>query len=455
MKTKLACLILTAVHLHFAAAARADEDFVAHEWGTFTSVQGADGIQFEWNPLATTELPKFVYNTSTPLPDPRRHSTAFASKSAFRTLQRMETPVIYFYSAKERAVDVTVKFPQGLITEWYPQARDIGPSAVQPRSALVTLDNAADKTGLKLPFNFSSLDTRKGINDSLIRWTDVQVFPAQEPGELTASLPTDKSGSHYYAARDTDADVLRVSADPDKQAEHEKFLFYRGIGNFQTPLQVTLSGDEQSVNLRNNGKEDLANLFVLHVRKGAGKFIFVDRLAPGQTRSVQLDVDNDPLQLSDLVELIGSKVQKALSEEGLYRREAVAMVNTWRDSWFEEQGLRVLYTLPRAWTDRVLPLALEPKPREVVRVMVGRAEMITPSMEWELMKQVVRFADRDEGARARAIEDTRQLGLGRFMEPTTRRLTTKMPNREFSRIAWELLQAAAKPAAESKRLAAK
>jgi len=44
----------------------------------------------------------------------------------------------------------------------------------------------------------------------------------------------------------------------------------------------------------------------------------------------------------------------ALVSEGLYQREAQAMVNTWRDSWFEEDGLRVLYTLPREWTDRTL-----------------------------------------------------------------------------------------------------
>ena len=74
------------------------------------------------------------------------------------------------------------------------------------------------------------------------------------------------------------------------------------------------------------------------------------------------------------------------------------MVRTWDDSWFSEPGVRVLYTLPRAWTDRILPLTLEPKPRELARVMVGRAELITPPMEWELLKQVVRFADGDERA---------------------------------------------------------
>jgi hypothetical protein len=38
----------------------------------------------------------------------------------------------------------------------------------------------------------------------------------------------------------------------------------------------------------------------------------------------------------------------ALVSQGLYRKEADAMIETWRDSWFEE-GMRVFYLVPRAW----------------------------------------------------------------------------------------------------------
>ena len=137
MKTTLVSLALAILQLNLFAANPAAEDFVAHEWGTFTSVQGADGVPLEWNPLVNSELPQFVYDPSKPSGQPRRHISLYGGgKSAFRTLQRMETPVIYFYSAQERSVDVTVKFPQGFITEWFPQARDIGPSWVEPRPAL-------------------------------------------------------------------------------------------------------------------------------------------------------------------------------------------------------------------------------------------------------------------------------------------------------------------------------
>src|SRR2546423_9665340 len=106
MKIKLCTLVLFALQIHFSGRASSAEDFVAHEWGTFTSVQGADGIQMEWNPLITSELPNFVYDAQKPPGSPARHLSLSGTKSAFRTLQRMETPVIYFYSDTERAVDV-------------------------------------------------------------------------------------------------------------------------------------------------------------------------------------------------------------------------------------------------------------------------------------------------------------------------------------------------------------
>src|SRR5262245_50930856 len=65
--------------------------FVAHEWGTFTSVSTADGKAQLWNPLnGPSELPSFVYRCAEP-------SCGQCAKCDC-TLVRMETPVIYFYS---------------------------------------------------------------------------------------------------------------------------------------------------------------------------------------------------------------------------------------------------------------------------------------------------------------------------------------------------------------------
>src|SRR5580704_6348023 len=103
MKSKIIAAALFILVAH-TASAESKPSFVAHEWGTFTSVQGGDGQLLSWRPLKTSELPDFVYNCSKPglnrYSSPAPNSGPFASKVAMVTLQRMETPVIYFYSDK-------------------------------------------------------------------------------------------------------------------------------------------------------------------------------------------------------------------------------------------------------------------------------------------------------------------------------------------------------------------
>src|SRR5215475_9897045 len=87
-----------------AANGRAPNGYSAHEWGTFTSVQGSDGALLDWRPLESSVLPKFVYDWSKPGLDRRVFSPDLFSKRAMITLQRMETPVIYFYADSPQTV---------------------------------------------------------------------------------------------------------------------------------------------------------------------------------------------------------------------------------------------------------------------------------------------------------------------------------------------------------------
>lgn len=162
-------------------------DYTAHEWGTFTSVQGGDGELLSWRPLQTSELPDFVHNWSKPglnrYSSPVPNLGTVVSKVVLVTLQRMETPVIYFYSGENMSVDVSVDFPKGLITEWYPQASQIGPS---------------------LPANTN--EASGALPESRAVWKNLTVRPPH-PDE---HLPQDKSGSHYFAARETSANIVQM-----------------------------------------------------------------------------------------------------------------------------------------------------------------------------------------------------------------------------------------------------
>ena len=145
------------------------------------------------------------------------------------------------------------------------------------------------------------------------------------------------------------------------------------------------------------------------------------------------------MALEELTKRVASEMETALIKEGLYRREAAAMVKTWQDSWFAEDGLRVLYLLPRAWTDRTLPLTLDPAPSELARVMVGRAEVITSAQQKQLAEILVKAKAGDSEARQQAVARLKK--LGRFAEPALQ-LATGGLNPEVTQNAWTLLQAA-------------
>ncbi len=167
-----------------------------HEWGTFTSIAGDDGRAVEWLPLdGPTDLPCFV------------DRFRFNLKGSLSGTVRMETPVVYFYSAQQTTVNVKVQFRQGAVTEWFP-------------NAVVT------------PAQVNALSLRSRGFTSTIEWADVKV----SPGAATA-FPVERGSSHYYKARETDAAPLRLGP------QQEKFLFYRGVGGFQPPIAATVTAD--------------------------------------------------------------------------------------------------------------------------------------------------------------------------------------------------------------------
>lgn len=384
-----------------ASAADARPDLVVHEWGTFTSVQGGDGELLYWQPFLTPDLPKFVYDWQRPGLGREMPMAMAFSKGGIRSLQRMETPVIYFYSDRELTADVTVKFPKGFITEWYPQAQHIGSENV---NALAT------------GTNMTTLST--SLERGIISWRDLQIMPAKA-SDRTKQLPTDHSDNHYFAARETDSAFVKLAKGGTNGTtpELEKLLFYRGTGNFATPLKVTLT-DEGFLSVANTGDKPLADLFLVEMRNGAGNWTHLENLAPGQSKPWRALTATEKLTSISTVEFtkhLSAPLEKALVRAGLYPREAAAMVKTWSKSWFAEDGVRVLYILPREWTEATLPLTLNPQPKQLERVMVGRAEIIPPQLQHELAADIAKERTGD----AAAIKRLQAAGkkLGRFYGP--------------------------------------
>jgi hypothetical protein len=336
--------------------------YVVHEWGTFTSVSGADGVHLDWRPLAAKDdLPPFVYRYGSGLGRLR------GGKGLEVSRVRMETPVLYFYSDQELEVSAKVGFPKGLITEWYPFACEAG---------------------------------------KLINWGKFKVVPG-----LKDPLPRTPGESHYYPARETDAAPLRVwtrGAPKEPEFQVEKFLFYRGVGTFDLPLAATMEGTR--VTVRRTGPHEVPQAVLFENLKGRVGWKTLGRIS-GPATAERPVLDRNVADLH-------RELEAMLVREGLYEKEAAAMVKTWKDSWFEE-GVRVFYLVPTRLTDEVLPLTLDPKPAELVRVLVGRAELITPEEE----SRIASIARRLPEASAKA----ELAAKGRFAEAALKRVAAGDP----------------------------
>jgi hypothetical protein len=240
-----------------------------------------------------------------------------------------------------------VHFPRGTITEWFPKA-NLNPSY------------------------------------NTIEWNGIKVSP-----NMRADFPTGGK-NHYYAARATDAAPLRVGS------QNEKFLFYRGVGSFPPPLTAKLLEDGK-VLVKNVGSDPVAGVILFENRNGQRRFASAGAVAD--------QITLDPQSLQDNWSGLLRNLEEVLVEQGLYEKEARAMIETWRDSWFEE-GTRLFYIVPRGAIDSILPLEIRPAPASIARVFVGRMELITPAM----------------------IEDVRRgsLKYGRFTEVIAQRAGVKI-----------------------------
>ena len=114
------------------------------------------------------------------------------------------------------------------------------------------------------------------------------------------------------------------------------------------------------------------------------------------------------------------------------------MVKTWQSSWFGEPGTRVLYSLPQPDTDALRPLRLDPAPKELVRVMIGRLETLTPEQENRIESLVSKLGSPDPAVRDATAAEIKQ--LGRFAEPALNRVAKLSDDAEIQAKARNLLR---------------
>lgn len=329
-------------------------DLTVHEWGTFTSVVGSDGRMLSGLEAEEERVPNFVHSFQ---------GFAPANKGWNRPVHgvtvKMETPVLYFYSPEPIHVRVDVGFNGGSISQWYPD-RSAGESFPPAPAELAPNANPATWP----PFDFSA-----GYRGQAVWEADILA-----PGTTTRiSAPRDWETPQWSRARVPGANLVRSGRD-----EVEGFIFYRGLGHFALPLEVTADA-RNAVTLRNGGRDDLAFVWVYErpVHPGGPARRWCGRLPAGAQQVVTADAADAASE---------GAFQAALVVAGLTADEARALRATWRESYFDRPGLRIFWIVPRAFTDAVLPIAIEPQPTRLERVLVGRTEVLSPSFEAELVR---------------------------------------------------------------------
>lgn len=403
-----------------AAPARASDPLVVHEWGTFTCVQGSDGVALEGLSREEEHLPGFVYDRAQIRDCPLREKGWKGLETpATGVTQKMETPVVYFHSASERRVRLRVDFVKGLLTQWYPVSDLLGP----PEGALGSR-----------PIDVATIDR------SFLEW-DVTVLPKSAdpaaPAPVPGEVPSVAADDPWQFAREVDASWLRTAPRkaPEREGpvEAERYLFYRGLGAFPTALRATMP-DDDSIRVRNEGAHVLTGAVAFEIRGDRGRIALVDPVparAAEETTDASVRVALPPSDhwgsAADVAEKLGSIVHGRLVGLGLRSDEARAMVRTWSRSWFRSEGVRILWFVPRPQVDAILPMSIDPAPDELVRVLVGRTELIPPRTAEEDRLAVIDTAA-DDPERARRGMDV-LARRDRFLEPHLRNVVAEADRR--------------------------
>lgn len=220
-----------------------------------------------------------------------------------------DKPVVFLYADLETEVTLTVRTPRGRPWLYYPSAT-IGRS----RGEL-----ALRFTGRALPVD------------------------AALPAGL--AYPTPPSGHWWSYLRGVGASPF-VTAD---RREAERFLFYDGVAPFPRGFTrargalVPIAGSAPTVAWRVLGRE------VEHLQIAG----------TSMRRAATMPVT-----------ALRAQLHAALVQAGLTPAEAESLLLTWHAALVQPGGARLIWLLPRASYDAMLPLEITPAPRELVRVGV-------------------------------------------------------------------------------------
>jgi hypothetical protein len=351
-------------------AASPDDHLIVHEWGTFTALQDEHGHPIGGINTDDEPVPDFVHNLHGELVQNNSQLPPVYFKGWPRcdrdVLVRLETPVIYFHPPRGSGVthlDVDVEFKGGWLTQFYPDAKATAPGLHDERAQFGVLN--ANTVG-SLSWRDLAIGTGKGGPQTHDRvWT--------APRDVEAADVTTRAG------------------------ESERYLFYRGVGHINAPLQISREGHELAIRadwgewVRHDPQFTVGPLWLVDVKPDGScavrsmKAIKVRQASRDPLGHMEADFEASDYRADNLA-VVRRELKEALVREGLYSDEADGLLNTWEVSYFKRPGTRVFFMVPPIWTQHYLPLHIS-QSAYINRVMVGRIELVTPRQR-QLLSQI-------------------------------------------------------------------
>jgi hypothetical protein len=385
------------------STAQASASYNLHEWGTFTTVSGSNGVLLSGLEREEEALPSFVYSHAG-MQNAAEPSTAagsipvlkgFYERSLLNVKVKMETPVVYFHDVESPiAIDLRVGFRGGSISQWYPQRSEGETPPHVNVSRLLDADAAAPLAASEGAIDFA----HPGAYEGWIRW-GIDVLPRASVDPVKLFHGGETVGWMHPK-------VQRAAVVRNAQGEHDDYLFYRGVGNFEQPVTFSVGADE-ALTIKNESPDRVPFAFVFeNLGGGSVRYALLPEGVGGGAAVTVAEADLTSVHApAAWKEAVYVPLRDGLAAAGLYGEEADGMVRTWWKSYFEAEGLRVFWVVPSAFTARVLPMEVQPPPAAAVRVIVGRSEVLRPRFEAQMSTAFT------EGAEQAAVLASDRFGL--------------------------------------------
>lgn len=326
-------------------------DFDVHEWGVFRFYQGAGADLLS----GLDNLPSFVVRADRPHDkncDCDKCQEIKAKCPACGGIRgkcmclhkKKEKPVINFFTQDKIKVKVSVTEAHGNFIVWYPKETSLNKDG-NKISWDVTVDGTLDSAKLR----------------SCSGWWDI--------------------------ARDTESAYVK-----SKDGDTEKFIFYESNSAKYEP-DIKINRDKGSILIESVSSQKYQGMFIVQ----NSKVTYLEKFeASFEVEAVKTISKEKALD----------KLHNLILNEGLSEKEAKGIVKIWEKDFFEKEGFRVIYMVPRKEVDKVLPLEITPKPKSIKRAMIAVVEDTGIAVE----KLLKKLGDNDPKVRDAATDALIRIG---------------------------------------------